>query len=429
MKKVTLETEIISMMIESKNCLTEGLVLLKEDHFSTSEYKLVFREVKKMYTEGVHVDIVTLAHRIKPLDGGISVTAYLGTTQVKSLDTFITLSNKLVEFYRLKQLHNLCLETKDKIGNNFLADGDYANFDEDVFKEFEDKLYKINTQKKDIDILTPQQHAESMLNTLCERMDTKSNGGIKTSYAELNYCLNGGFEPGQLIIISAQTGRGKSAFAMNLMRDIAIIQKISALYINTEMSNEQLDIRWMTLLSGIKHYDLASGNVSETEFQKVMATMDVMNNSGFYSVTEPNLTLDKLTSISRRFANQKKCKFIVVDYIGRMDTLDPKLKDWEVLKLAAKKLKTLAQELNLTIVMLAQANDDEKLEGSRGMKNESDLYGYLKPLNHDEQKPEAEKCNYCLIIDKNRSGKAGKIYLNFYGDRLTFRGRRHESIS
>jgi replicative DNA helicase len=177
----------------------------------------------------------------------------------------------------------------------------------------------------------------------------------------------------------------------------------------------------MSILTGIFHSKIASGKLDDKEVSQVMKAFDVMNNSGFYSVTEPALTMQKLVSICRRYASQKKCRVIVVDYIGRMDTLDAKLQEWQVLKTAAKRLKTLAQELKATVIMLAQVNDDEKLEGARAMKNECDLYGYLRPLYADELATLAE-FNYCLSIEKNRSGPTRKIPLKFYSEILTFRG-------
>jgi replicative DNA helicase len=290
-------------------------------------------------------------------------------------------------------------------------------------------VYAISLESESKAIITPRQHAERILNTVAKRMEKKEQHGIMTSIFKLNKMLNSGcgYQPGELVIMAAKTGKGKTAFALNQAKDIAVIQKVPTLYINTEMNEEQMDCRWMSMLSGIDHYKIATGQLSSEEVNKVFTIMNRMNDGGFHSVTEPNLTLNKLISMSRKFAVQKKCKVIVVDYIGRLDTLDAKLKEWEVLKQAAKKLKTLAQELKVTVIMLAQVTESEKLEGAKAMKNECDMYAYLRPLYEDELASMAE-FNYCLDVQKNRSGPCKKIRLKFYGDRLTFVGEGDEKL-
>ena len=74
----------------------------------------------------------------------------------------------------------------------------------------------------------------------------------------------------------------------------------------------------------------------------------------------------------------------MVDYVGRLDTFDPQLKEHQVLKAVAKRLKTVAQELKLTVIMLAQLNDELKLAGAKAMRNEADLYAYLREMTPDE---------------------------------------------
>jgi replicative DNA helicase len=327
-----------------------------------------------------------------------------------SADAFAFLVDKLERLYQLRNLHHLAKDMVSSIDNM----AEPAKIIQGIYQKI-DFLY--DAQKGDI--TQPKEHSARMMETLDKRINQKSNGGINTSFGKINKYLNGGFEPGQLAILAARTGKGKTAFAMNVIRDIAIVQKIPALYVNTEMSEEQMDIRWLTILSQIDHYNIAIGDLSDFEYHKVNKAIDSMKNSGFYSITEPGLTMAKLINIYRRYVAQKKCRFVVVDYIGRMDTLDPRLREDQVLKNAAKQLKTSSQELKVSTLMLAQMTDGDKLAGARAMKDECDWFGYLNPMT-DEEKREHPGYNYFLHVDKNRSGKTGTILLNFSGKTLTF---------
>ncbi len=408
-----LEKTILGSMCQSEDCLANGMARVKDEYLQDSFHQKVFSLIKDMYDKNQHISVVTVAQEGKKLFANNSVSWLMIKESYISTATFEHLVDRLISTYQSRKLHNIASKIVSMVNEKSEPD--------EVIKQVEQDIYSVIGDSK-LSVVTPKEHAMRMLDTMYRRIEQKTNGGIKTSYSELNKALNGGFEPGQLIIVAAQTGKGKTAFAMNLMRDISIQQKISALYINTEMSEEQMDVRWLTLLSMTDHYSIATGKVDEAQQKKMLETMDKMNNGGFHSVNEPNLTLNKLISICRRFSAQKKSKFIVVDYIGRMDTLDPKLAEWQILKIAAKKLKTLAQELRVTILMLAQVNDSEKLEGARSMKNECDMYGYLRPLN-DSEMSEISGFNYALDVEKNRSGPTRKIPLNFHGEILTFKGR------
>ncbi|SFM11561.1 replicative DNA helicase [Pelosinus propionicus] len=408
-----LEKNLLGSMCQKEECLIAGMARIKEEYFSDSFNKKVFNLISDMYNNDQHVSVVTVAQEGKAMFTHNSFSWLAIKDSYMPIAAFEHLVDRLISTYQSRKLHSIASKIVSMINEK--------DDPEEVIKRVEQDLYTVLGDSK-LNVITPKDHASRMLDTMYKRIENKHNGGIRTAYGELNKALNGGFEAGQLIIAAAKTGKGKTAFAMNLMRDITIAQKIPGLYINTEMNEEQMDIRWMTMLSQIDHYLIAIGTTTEEQQNKIVSNMNNMHTGGFYSVTEPSLTMNKLISICRRFTAQKKCKFIVVDYIGRMDTLDPKLQEWQVLKVAAKKLKTLAQQLGVTILMLAQVNDEDKLEGSKGMKNECDMYAYLRPLN-DTERTEIIGFNYCLDVEKNRSGPTKKIPLSFHGEILTFKGR------
>ena len=406
-----LEQLVLGSMCQSEEHLTSGMAVLTNDHFDKPLHKAIFELMKNMYEANKKVDAITVAQEAKALRTAASVSWLMIRESYVPIGTFSTLVKKLNKYNEYRCLSKMAAKVVDKVNCGVEP--------EEIVAEIENSIFVVGGQETTV--ITPKEHARNMMDTIEKRMNQKSNGGIYTTYVDLNKALNGGFEPGQLIILAAQTGKGKTAFAMNLTRDIAVVSKVPTLYINTEMSGEQMDCRWTSILTGIDHNKVASGQLDDSEMSRVMKALGAMDKSGFYSVTEPALTMQRLVSICRRYAAQKKCRVIVVDYIGRMDTLDPKLQEWQVLKTAAKRLKTLAQELKAAVIMLAQVNEDEKLEGARAMKNECDLYAYLRPL-YDSELATLAEFNYCLAIEKNRSGPLRKIPLKFYGEKLTFVG-------
>ena len=408
---MSLEAQTIAAMLSDDDCLNEGMANLKAEWFS-GKYKHVFNKLKEMYSAGKKIDVVTAAVECKQFANGTEWLLLESMAWNKGTVKYAT--EQLRRVFTARKLRELATDIVAAVD-----DGD-KGIDE-IVTTVEDAIYKLSAETDDVKILTPHDHAVSMMQTLERRMNQKSNGGISTSFSKLNNALNGGFLPGQLIIIAAATGRGKTAFAMNLMRDVAIVAKQNSLYINTEMGAEQMDCRWEAILAKVEHSKIASGTVDDIEFRAIMQSLDHMKNSGFHSVTVPDLNMGTLASIIKRFKAKTDMKFCVVDYVGRMDTSDPKLAEWQVYKTIAKKLKTLAQETQSTIIMLAQVSETGQLEGAKGMKNEADLFGHLREMNQAEMAAN-NGFNYALQLDKNRDGARGVIPLFFDAAKLTFRG-------
>jgi|GEM_PF-283044 Replicative DNA helicase len=298
----------------------------------------------------------------------------------------------------------------------------------------QDELFAIETGKKDVPkIISPDQHADKMFELLIDRKEKKNNGGIYTRFKRLNQSVNGGFGRGDLIIVAAPTGKGKTALALNLVESFAMTQKQVTLYINTEMSDEQIASRWMTIAAkdpAVTHKKVAMGTLSEVEEKSVWNALEKMKHSEFYSVTEPDLTMTKLESIIRRFKSQKDLRVAVVDYVGRMDTQDKKLQEWQVMSQITKRLKTIAQIQDITVIMLAQLNHEGFLKGAKNMEDECDLLLRLEyPVSGTKDgekkiaKLEAVDANMEIVIQKNRNGPTGAIPAEFIGERMTFEER------
>ena len=273
--------------------------------------------------------------------------------------------------------------------------------------------------------MSPKDLANRCADEVAVRMDKKRNKAVFTSFNRLNK-ISGGFEDGDLIILSGGTGTGKSAFAMNLTRDIGITQKVPCLYINSEMSEAQMALRWAALLSHISHQNLRTGEITTDDYGHIMQRLDVCLASTVHTATIPDLRLEPVISEIRRFKAHEKIKVAVIDYIGRCDFIDAKNKDdWQILTGAARKLKTIAQELEIVVIMLAQLNTSGRLAMASYMSHEADLW-----LNLDKPDPEEiqDPWNMFLQIKKARNAATGEIPLYFCGDMLTFTDNKNMAI-
>lgn len=246
--------------------------------------------------------------------------------------------------------------------------------------------------------------------------------GVTTGIPKLDE-LTLGYKPGDLIILGAQTGHGKTAYALNAALASYYNSNHPVLYVNTEMSRKQIAYRWAAILSDIPINRIRTGNLRDEEIQTVTNALASFAQSNFYTSYIPNLTPEKLQALARKSKLQHGIELLIIDYVGRMDTSNPKYDEWQVLYNIVKSQKLLAQNLEIACIVLVQLNPDGTLQGAKRMKNECDLMLKLLPLCEDlkdeEQRGKAQDkyeskygtkykpFNYFLWIDKSRDSESG----------------------
>lgn len=281
--------------------------------------------------------------------------------------------------------------------------------------------------------LSPKDMGELMISTVLDRMDKdKRHKAVAfTSFRQLNK-RTGGFEKGDLVILSAASGVGKSALAMNITRDVAYVGQKSALYLNSEMSNEQQALRFSSMLTQYSYSEMRNGLSLEwgaTALQDLSGKAQEYAQKQIHILTIPDLQISNVVSEVRRMVNQHGVEFVVVDYVGRMDTMN--LKDnraeWQVMEQAARTLKTMAQELNIVVMMVAQmSSNGQSLAKGSSMKNEADLWINISRLDEEDSRSmfgveEGHLWNTLLEIKKARNVETGAmIAMHFHGDTLSY---------
>jgi replicative DNA helicase len=221
------EINALSLMIQEKECLESGLTELTAVHFCDGGRRAVFEIIGQMYGQDKSVNMLTVSERAQDLirQYGLANLGICGDYGLKSMFPAYVAKLKKVHHYRR------LVEQAQKI-----VQGVHDFADPEVLSaEVADELYGVAAEDRTEPIITPAEQAERIVETVSCQMDEdeRKKHSIYTSFKRLNY-LTGGFNAGDLVIISGPTGGGKTALAMNFVRDIALVQKLPALYINTK---------------------------------------------------------------------------------------------------------------------------------------------------------------------------------------------------
>jgi len=254
--------------------------------------------------------------------------------------------------------------------------------------------------------------------------DNGEDLSLSTGFGNLDKLIDGIY-PADLIVIGAQTGVGKTAFALQIMRNMARHGKKIMLY-SQEMTDKQNALRLVARQSGVDLYKLKKyGRLDNTEIEKVSEALSELSElpieiKDFGGITVDDIRLDRIS--------KKDIDVIFIDHIGlmRVSKSDRKSKRYEEITQIAIELRSLALEIKRPIIVLSQFNRD-----STRAKNEPDLSSFRDSGEIEQsattaillwQMPDYENDRVIGVkVAKNRQGASGnKIYMIFDAPRMNF---------
>ncbi len=421
------EHRVLSGMLHSEKACADALLTLEEKDFTDEFNQRVFSLMQSLYIGSVRP---TLAEIMKQgLQTGL-ITGAQAATRLSDIssnyiddgnigywtDKVKTKARVRVLDSMLKKYQAALASIKDSEADTILTDAsnDFASLSLETTKEVIQDPSEVAKLGYDLVVEKMERYRKNM--------NENTHGapildGVSTGIDTLD-AFTLGYKPGDLVIVAAKTGDGKTSFALNATEAASVTGDSVTLYINTEMSKQQIALRWGAILSGINHDKIKYGSITNEELSTIAEAYGRLEQSKFYPVNVPNLNPAKLQSLARIAKLKKDAKLVILDYIGRMDTSGGKDPEWKVLYNIVKTMKQMAQNLEVAIIVLVQITYEGFIQGSKQIKNECDLMLELVPLEKDEENELGfiyEKANYKLIVVKNRDGKAGDsipIYFN-----------------
>lgn len=252
--------------------------------------------------------------------------------------------------------------------------------------------------------------------------------GLSTGFERLDEVL-GGLVEGTLVTIGGRTGMGKTAFAFNLLRNLAIEKNIPSLYISLE-STEQLCTNILIACTlNIKYRGLLSGQLVAEEWEKMDKGLPRIANAPVYLDTKSTYTIDDICKTVEEAVQEHQVKVVFIDYLQLIFAKTGFTENrYLELNYITRKLKALAKEFNITIVVLSQLNrnaEGEKrldhrpvltdLRDSGTICDDSDVVCFVHRPEYfhiyDDEKGNDMRNKALIIVAKNRLGYIGDALL------------------
>ena len=354
--------------------------MLKPDSFYDKRNHLLFEAIQKMDLADRPIDILTVAEFMRSE----------GTLEEIGGPVYIAqLTSKVVSSVNIEYHANIIAQKKlarDLI--RFTSKTQVQAFDEtqdieELMQQAESELFEIsrhNMQKDYTQINPVIKQAYEQIMTASK--NTSGISGLSTGYHRLDKIL-AGWQPTDLIILAARPAMGKTAFALSLVRNMAIDQGIPCGMFSLEMGNTQLVQRLICNVCEIPGDKIRSGQLEKYEWAQLDRKIVALENAPLYIDDTPQLSVFELRSKARRMVREHGVKMIFIDYLQLMTANTGKGNRQEEISTISRALKGLAKELNIPIMALSQLN--RNVEGREGIEGKRPQLSDLRESGAIEQ--------------------------------------------
>jgi replicative DNA helicase len=251
--------------------------------------------------------------------------------------------------------------------------------------------------------------------------------GTPSGFEDLDR-ITGGFQPGNLIILAARPGMGKSALMANFAEHAALTGKEAVALFSLEMSEGELAQRFIASQASIKGDDLRKGKVPQTRWAKILAASNRLAESALFVDDSSDLSVLDVRAKTRRLAQQQAdgLGLVLIDYLQLMRATGQTDNRAEQVGQISRGLKTLARELEVPVIALSQLNRgveqraDKRpmlsdLRESGAIEQDADLVMFIYRDEYYDEDSEDEGMAE-VHIAKHRNGGLGTVKMTFQGE-------------
>lgn len=359
----TYENLLIGSCLNSFNCANECLLALSIDDFYRIENKSIIEALKAFFKEYSSLDLSLFIEHLKKNEliekcGGISRLVNISASVGISIDY----PHYFREIKNLSNLRKLILMSKNAIDSSMKKPAEFEEISVDLMKN----LYSIESGDKDKtytakDIIdnysehgTFQEHSHWMRSRAMQGLTPYT--GIASNYPILDKTL-GFFRNGAIYYIGARTSMGKTTFMLNLI--ISMLSKgvpFPVGVFSLEMPANLIMAKILCLMADVSFSAYEDAYVLPEQYERIMERANHAKKLPILIEDEEDMTISKIRSRARRLVQNEGAKIIFIDYLTRIKS-DTKYssKHLQVDEIS-KGLQSMAKELNVPVICLAQLN-------------------------------------------------------------------------
>jgi len=456
------ERAVLGALLIDPDAFDSVLGILTPDDFYADSHRIIYQAMLELEQKGTPVDIITLTDLLKSQAslekvGGAAVVASLADSVASAVGI-----EHWAQRVREKAILRKVIAEASKIAEEAYTEPEDV---EAFLSASEDKFLEVSRERAEQGYVALPELLHSgikMLEDFARRKELIS--GVPSGYDDLDK-MTSGFQKQELIIIAGRPSMGKSALALNIAENAAILHGKTVAFFSLEMSKEQLLIRLIASEAKINQTNLRTGFSSQNDWDSVIRVAGKLSKAKIFIDDSSSLNVLQIKSSARRIMHDNKgLDLVVIDYMqlitpasfGKRRSTN---REQEVSEIS-RSLKAMAKELKIPVIALSQLSravehrDDKRprladLRESGAIEQDSDVVMFVhRPGMYNiggERDRSGEKKNFeynpyatneegpdrdisddkiCeLIIGKQRNGPTGIVTLHFFKEQSRFASR------
>ena len=432
---VEAEQAVLGSVLVDPACLSDIAVQMKSDYFYIPQHKEIYSAMSSMYELSQTIDFVSLLEKLKKDGvydeaGGKAYLTQLVQT-VPSAANVLTYVAIIRERYYARSLMTAAHDIIKDVNENMLDSGK-------LLDSAEQRIFEIR-QGREISGLT---HIKDVIvNETYDRLTKMSDPetradyiGIPCGIGELDKMITG-LNKSDLIILGARPGMGKTSFALNIVRNVAMNTGRTVCFFSLEMTRDQLAQRMLSSEAGIKSEKLRTGELDDKEWARLAQAGAALSEANIFFDETSAITVPEMKAKLRRM--KPAPDLVVIDYLGLMKSAKNTENRVQEVSEITRNLKIMAKELKVPVIACAQLSRGTETKGkshkpalsdlreSGSIEQDADIVLFLyretyydneKTDDEDRGDPNKAEC----IVAKNRHGEIGTVDLHWDGQFTRF---------
>lgn len=423
------EQAVIGSMLIDTRCIPDVIERLKGAEFYIQQNRDIFETIYAMFSYGQTIDPITVLDQMKTR----GVFRETSTAYIAELMRITPTAANVLEYATIVSdralLRNLATAA-DEI-NTLVYEG--TGEAENMLEAAERKIYALRQDRVVGGLVPISTVVQTVYSNLSEAASSGQKiPGLSTGLNDLDrYIL--GLNKGELILIAARPGMGKTSIALNIAMNVAKKSGKTVAVFSLEMSREQLVSRLLAGEGLVPSQNLLTGQLNSDEWKRIAAAAQVLSATDMRIDDNPMLSVSDMNAQCRRISN---LGLVVIDYLQLMQSAGGDSRKYagenrqQVVSDISRMLKIMAKELNVPVICLSQLS-----RASEGRPNKRPMLSDLRESGAIEQdadvviglyregyyNAECEEPNVSeAIVLKNRKGQTGTVKLAWLAEYTTF---------
>jgi replicative DNA helicase len=421
---------VLGAILLENDALLKALEILKPHNFYRDAHRKIFDAILALFERNEPIDLLTVSEILRRRNQleDIGGSTYLATL----LEAIPTAANIRHHAHMVREtaiLRGLINAATEVIAECY----EHTEDVEELLDRAERMIFEISEQRVTAAFANLKDLLKDSIRyteQLYERHELIT--GLPTGFRDFDQ-LTAGLQPSDLIIIAARPSMGKTAFALNIARNVGMRMRQpreAVAVFSLEMSKEQLALRMLCSEGRIDSSRLRRGYLDKSEWGRLVNAANDLSDTPIFIDDSPGLSVLDLRAKSRRLQSERGLSLIIIDYLqllrgrGRVESRQQEISE------ISRSLKALAKELKVPVIALSQLSRAVEQRGDRkpqladlresgAIEQDADVIVFIY---RDEMydKESKDKGIAKLIVGKQRNGPTGDLELAFLREYARF---------